>query len=67
MNSGTEISSNAGKLNLFIIDTGCTDHIVTQKELFENLQPCSVKNVKDPKGNLTPVEGIGDVPVNLHL
>ena len=39
MNSGTKISSNAGKLNL-IIDTGCIDHIVTQKELFENLQPC---------------------------
>ena len=55
------------QLNLLIIDTGCTDHIVTQKELFENLQPCSVKNVKDPKGNLAPVEGIGDVPVKLHL
>ena len=23
-----------------------TDHIVTQKELFENLQSCSAKNVK---------------------
>ena len=50
-----------------IIDTGCTEHIITQKELFENLQPCSIKNVKDPKGNLTPVERIGDVPVKLHL
>ena len=54
-------------MNFLIIDTGCTDHIVTQKELFENLEPCSVKNVKDPKDNLTPVEGIGDVPVKLHL
>ena len=35
--------------------------------MFENLQPCSVKNVKHPKGNLTPVEGIGNVPVKLHL
>ena len=67
MNSGTEASSGTGKPNHLIIDTGCTDHIVTQKELFENLQPCSIKNVKDPKGNLTPVEGVGDVPVKLHL
>ena len=67
MNSGTETSSGTGKPNHLIIDTGCTDHIITQKELFENLQPCSIKNVKDPKGNFTPVEGIGDVPVKLHL
>ena len=67
MNSGTEASSGTGKPNHLIIDTGCTDHIVTQKELFENLQPCSIRNVKDPKGNLTPVEGVGDVPVKLHL
>ena len=38
MKSGTEISSNAGKLNLLIIDTGCTDHIVTQKEVKPNLK-----------------------------
>ena len=67
MNSGTEASSGTGKPNHLTIDTGCTDHIVTQKELFENLQPCSIRNVKDPKGNLTPVEGVGDVPVKLHL
>ena len=68
MNSGTETSSGTGKPNHLIIDTGCTDHIIiTQKELFENLQPCSIKNVKDQKGNFTPVEGIGDVPVKLHL
>ena len=67
MNSGTETSSGTGKSNHLIIDTGYTDHIINQKELFENLQPCSIKNFKDPKGNLTPVEGIGDVPVKLHL
>ncbi|CAB3994020.1 Retrovirus-related Pol poly from transposon TNT 1-94 [Paramuricea clavata] len=67
MNSGTKTSSGTGKPNHLIIDTGCTDHIISQKELFENLQPCSIKNVKDPKGNFTPVEGIGDVPVKLHL
>ena len=67
MNSGTAASSGTGKLNHLIIDTGCTDHIVTQKELFENLQPCSIRNVKDPKGNPTPVKGVGDVLVKLHL
>ncbi len=66
LNGGTETSSGAGKPN-HLIDTGCTDHIITQKELFEKLQPCSIKNVKDPKGNLTPVEGIGDIPVKLQL
>ena len=67
MNSGTETSSGTGKPNHLIIDTGCTDHIVTQKELFENLELCSIRNVKDPRGNLTPVEGVSDVPVKLHL
>ncbi|CAB4002240.1 Retrovirus-related Pol poly from transposon TNT 1-94 [Paramuricea clavata] len=66
MNSGTETSSGTGKPNHLIFDTGCTDHIISQKELFENLQPCSIKNVKDPKGNFTPVEGIGDVPVKMY-
>ena len=32
-----------------------------------NNRPCSIKNVKDLKGNPTPVEGVGDVPVELHL
>ena len=63
MNSGTETSSGIGKPNHLIIDTCYTDHIVTQKELFENLQPCSIKNIKDPKDNFTPVEGVNDVPV----
>ena len=67
MSSGTETSRGVGKPNHLIIDTGCTDHIITQKELFENLRPCNIKNVKDPKGNFTPVEGIGDVPVKLYL
>ena len=67
MSSGSDTSQGVGKPNHLIIDTGCTDHIITQKDLFENLRPCSIKSVKDPKGNLTPVEGIGDVPVKLHL
>ena len=29
-----------------------TSLVLTQKELFENLQPCSIKNVKDPIRNL---------------
>ena len=45
----------------------CKNKKIKIKGLFESLQPCSVKNFKDPKGNLTPVEGIGDVPVKLHL
>ena len=57
MSSGTETSRGVGKPNHLIIDTGCTDHIITQKDLFENLQPCSIKSV----------EGFGDVPVKLYL
>ncbi|XP_046841830.1 uncharacterized protein LOC124435942 [Xenia sp. Carnegie-2017] len=67
MNSGTGINSDSRRLNYIIIDTGCTDHIITKKELFNNLKPCNTKNFKDPKGKLTPIEGIGDVPVKLLL
>ena len=52
MNNGTETNSGTSKSNHLIIVTGCTDHIINQKELFENLQPCNVKNVKDPKVTL---------------
>ena len=39
----------------------CSDHIVNQKELFMNLHTVDEKSVRDPKGNLTAIEGIGDV------
>ena len=55
------------KANHIIIDTGCTDHIVYQREVFENLHPCNEKNVRDPKGSLSAVEGIGDVPITVQL
>jgi hypothetical protein len=60
-NNGSEYS------NYLIVDTGCTDHIINQYNVFENLRPCNEKNVRDPKGNLTPVEGIGDVPITGQL
>ena len=43
MNSGSETSSGTGKSNHLIIDTGCADHIVTQKELFAT---CNLKASK---------------------
>ena len=49
------------KMNHFIVGTGFTDHIVNQGEAFENLHQCNGKNVQDPKGNLSAVEGIGYV------
>ena len=49
------------------MDTGCTDHIINQNNVFENLRPCNEKSVRDPKGNLTPVERIGDVPITVQL
>ena len=59
MNSGNQTSSGTAKPNHLIIDTGCTDHIITQKELFENLQPCRIKNVKDPREILHLLKGLG--------
>ena len=59
MNSGTEISS-AGKLNLLIIDTGCTDHIVTQKEVKLNL-----KNEKEKEMVLRNLHYVPNYEVNL--
>ena len=61
-NNGSEYS------NYLIVDTGGTDHIINQNNVFdENLRPCNEKSVRDPKGNLTPVEGIGDVPITVQL
>ena len=60
-NNGSEYS------NYLIVDTGCTDHIINQNNVFENLCPCNEKSVRDPKGNLTPVEGIGDMPIKVQL
>jgi hypothetical protein len=28
-------------LNYLIVDTGCTDHIINQNNVFENLRPCN--------------------------
>ena len=47
-NNGSEYS------NYLIVDTGSTDHIINQNNVFENLRPCNEKSVRDPKGNLTP-------------
>jgi hypothetical protein len=49
------------------VDTGCTDHIINQNNVFEKLRLCNEKSVRDPKGNLSPVEGIGDVPITVQL
>ena len=57
----TEIASN------LIVDTGCSDHIVNKKEMFVNLRAVNEKSVRDPKGNLTAIEGIGDVPITVEL
>jgi hypothetical protein len=60
-NNGSEYS------NYLIVDTGCTDHIINQNNVFANLRPCNEKSVRDPKGNLTPVEGIGNVQITVQL
>ncbi len=62
-----EESNDSEKETYLIVDTGCTDHIVNQKNVFENLRPCNEKSVTDPKGNQTAVEGIGDVPITVQL
>ena len=50
-----------------IVDTGCSDHILNQRSLFRNLRTANEKSVRDPKGNLTAVEEIGDVPITVQL
>lgn len=62
MNSGAGTNSGPGNSNHLIIHNGY--HY--EKGTFENLQSCNTQNFEDPKGNLTPVEEIGDVPVKLH-
>ena len=60
-NDNPEFSSH------LIVDTGCSDHIVNQKDVFTNLRTVDEKSVRDPKGNFTAVEGIGDVPITVEL
>ena len=54
-----EITSN------LIVDTGCSDHFLTQKDMFINLRTVNEKGVRDPKGNLAAIEEIGDVPITV--
>ena len=63
----TERNNNPEMASHFIVDTGCSDHIVNQKELFMNLRTVNEKSVRDPKGNLTAIEGIGNVPITVEL
>ena len=59
-------SNNPEVARHLIVDTGCSDHIVNQKELFMNLRTVDEKSVRDPKGNLTAIEGIGDVLITVQ-
>ena len=59
-------SNNSEVASHLIVDTGCSDHIVNQKELFMNLRTVDEKSVRDPKGNLTAIEGIGDVLITVQ-
>ena len=59
-------SNNSEVASHLIVDTGCSDHIVNQKELFMNLRTVDEKSVRDPKGNLTAMEGIGDVLITVQ-
>ena len=63
----TERNKNPEMASHFIVDTGYSDHIVNQKELFVNLRTVNEKSVRDPKGNLTAIEGIGNVPITVEL
>ena len=51
-NDNPEFSSH------LIVDTGCSDHIVNQKDVFTNLRTVDEKSVRDPKRNFTAVEGM---------
>ena len=59
-------SNNPEVASHLIVDTGCSDHIVNQKELFMTLRTVDEKSVRDPKGNLTAIEGIGDVLITVQ-
>jgi hypothetical protein len=67
LNPFIEGNDNEGVTSQLIVDTGCSDHIGNQKDIFTNLHPVNEKSVRDPKGNFTAVEGIGDVPITVEL
>ena len=62
-----EENNSAEMASHIIVDTGCSDHILNQRSLFRNLRTANEKSVRDPNGNLTAVEGIGDVPITVQL
>lgn len=58
-----EENINKNMESYMIADTDCSD-IVEKKNLFRNLHTGNEKRERDPKGNLTPRKGIGDVTNN---
>ena len=60
-------SNNPDVASHLIVDTGCSDHIMNLKELLMNLRTLNEKSVRDSKGNLTAMEGIGDVLITVQL
>lgn len=50
----------------FIVDSGCTDHIVTCREAFDRIEPSTCAVVKNPNGSEAAIKGRGDVRVNLE-
>ena len=64
-------SNNPEVASHLIVDTGCSDYVNQvhkPTDMFINLvRTVNEKSVRDPKGNLTTIEGIDDVPITIEL
>ena len=61
LSSGSKVVSK----DKVLIDSGCTDHILTDRKFFQNLREIT-SSVKNPDGSFCKIEGIGDVEVELR-
>ncbi|RVW50760.1 Retrovirus-related Pol polyprotein from transposon RE1 [Vitis vinifera] len=50
-----------------LIDSGCTNHMTHDKELFKELKPTKIARVRIDHGGHIPAKGIGTVAITTHL
>ncbi|KAL6345206.1 hypothetical protein AAG906_015689 [Vitis piasezkii] len=51
----------------WLIDSGCTNHMTHDKELFKELKPIRIARVRIGHGGHIPTKGIGTVAIATHL
>ncbi|KAF4148374.1 Integrase core domain [Phytophthora infestans] len=51
----------------WVIDSGCTQHMTSDRSLFEKFEAASGRNVRVATATMTPVEGVGTVLLTVQM